>query len=123
MAGGMDFGFLKEEMMAIIDADCDHSLILWEKDPLLPKMLKLGAYVGLINNKSFEIMSSDLTHCGKIYIMDQVPTAENLAYHWGYRLLQRVMDRSNDQARLIILGVGETPNCWAYAYFDERIPK
>jgi 6-pyruvoyl tetrahydropterin synthase/QueD family protein len=35
----MDFGFLKEEMMSVIDDCCDHGLILSEKDPLLRILL------------------------------------------------------------------------------------
>src|SRR5262245_26860983 len=31
----LDFGFLKEEMLAEIDAPCDHGMILWIDDPIL----------------------------------------------------------------------------------------
>src|SRR5262245_12908186 len=31
----MDFAFLKEEMLAVIDAECDHAAVLWSADPLL----------------------------------------------------------------------------------------
>ena len=88
----LDFSFLKEEMMAEIDAPCDHGLILWEKDAFL-KIL--------------------VDYDGKLYITSFVPTAENLARHWFDRLSPRVTARSQGRARLKRVRVLETPNCWA----------
>src|SRR6478672_5790920 len=31
----IDFGFLKQEMVDVIDARCDHAIILWSGDPLI----------------------------------------------------------------------------------------
>ncbi len=89
----IDFGFLKEEMMAEIDAPCDHGLILWQKDPIL------------------SIFSVDMGL--KIYILPVVPTAENLARHWFERLAPRVRERTQGRATLKRIRVLETPNCWA----------
>ena len=90
----LDFGFLKEEMMAEIDAPCDHALVLWCDDPL----------VAILTGKE---------GCQKLYILDSTPTAENLARHWFARLAPRVVDRSGGLATLVNIRVYETPNCWA----------
>lgn len=95
MAGGLDFSFLKEEMMREIHEPCDHGLILWIKDPFCSLLSTLES---------------------KLYFMDKVPTAENLAEHWGRRLVPRVVERSGGQARLVGLRVHETPNCFADWY-------
>ncbi len=108
MVGGMDFGFLKEEMMNAIDRDCDHAMILWSKDPILEKL-----NITVNPRVSYELRDS---WAGKIYIMDEVPTAENLARHWFRRLAPRVSGRSKDAAELVQLRVHETPNCWADAF-------
>ncbi len=109
----LDFGFLKEEMMLVIDAPCDHGLVLWVKDPLLstvvfPQLLEED--LGEITEQGYH---STTWAGGKLYIMDRVPTAENLAAHWFKRLAPLVDMRSDGQARLTNLKVWETPNCCA----------
>jgi 6-pyruvoyltetrahydropterin/6-carboxytetrahydropterin synthase len=113
MAGGMDFGFLKEEMLKTIDAGCDHALILYEKDPLLEKLLQIDVWTPEMNTQGYCIFLADQTICGKIYVIDRVPTAENLAFHWYGRLAPRVLARSNGAAWLMKLRVYETTNCYA----------
>jgi len=94
MAGGMDFGFIKEEMMKEIDEPCDHKLILWK---------------GETKNSTFE----DLADIVAIYWVDFSPTAENLAEHWFRRVDRQITLRSKGHASLVKLRVYETPNCWA----------
>lgn len=94
MAGGMDFGFIKEEMMKEIDEPCDHGLILWEQDPFRVPFLK----------DKFET---------KLYLIDAIPTAENLAKHWFLKLEPKIQYCSAGKASLVKLRVYETPNCWA----------
>jgi 6-pyruvoyltetrahydropterin/6-carboxytetrahydropterin synthase len=118
----LDFGFLKEEMMAEIDAACDHAFIFWVGDPLCRQMFgldegKLGSEIdGAVRR------SGAFTGAGrggaKICVLPYVPTAEYLACHWFNLLAPRVMLRSNGQASLVCLKVWETPNCWA-AYGPE----
>jgi 6-pyruvoyltetrahydropterin/6-carboxytetrahydropterin synthase len=100
----LDFGFLKEEMMSEIDEPCDHGMILWDQDPLVPLFLP----------QSFTVTGS-VNHgpMGKVYIVPFVPTAENLARHWFERLAPRVTARTKDQAWLKSITVWETPNCMA----------
>jgi 6-pyruvoyltetrahydropterin/6-carboxytetrahydropterin synthase len=89
----LDFGFLKEEMMLVIDSIFDHGFILWDQDPLA---------------QCRPFMDS-----GKIILVPFVPTAENLARYWALLLQPRVILRSGGVARLARLRVYETPNCWA----------
>ena len=113
MVGGLDFGFLKEEMMAAIDAPCDHALILWRQDPLvdvlIPRPPGVDPSVGIYHPLG-PTLGVDGT---KLYLMDAVPTAENLADHSFSLLSPRVHARSNGLAVLARLRVYETPNCWA----------
>lgn len=88
----LDFGFLKDEMMAVCDATADHAIILWEGDPLLGSLRP---------------------YLGKLVVLPVVPTAENLARYWFEQLAPRVVERSNGIATLTRLRVWETPNCYA----------
>jgi 6-pyruvoyltetrahydropterin/6-carboxytetrahydropterin synthase len=112
----LDFGFLKEEMMAQIDAPFDHSFIFSTEDGLCRDMFGLG--------QESEGMAVDcaVRECGHFYGMGRgmkvsvlavVPTAENLARFWYEVLAPRVTARSGDKASLVCLKVWETPNCWA----------
>lgn len=107
----LDFGFLKEEMMSVIDERCDHGMILWVQDPILPKFLDDDAKVPQLPDLSSAWHTTG--PMGKLYVVPFVPTAENLAAHWFYRLAGRVKGRSNGLARLWQIEVQETPNCSA----------
>jgi 6-pyruvoyltetrahydropterin/6-carboxytetrahydropterin synthase len=115
----MDFGFLKEEMMFIVDACADHGLILSASDPLLTVLTEDAHRWGpdsLEDHSSYHILTdvkSSGVFIGKIYIIKTAPTAENLARHWYLRLSERVLKRTDGRARLISLSVAETPNCVA----------
>jgi 6-pyruvoyltetrahydropterin/6-carboxytetrahydropterin synthase len=111
MAGGLDFSFMKEEMLVVCDDDCDHALILSVRDPLLE--LLMPGYVFNPTEDGFDIL---MTPAGKVYVIEDIPTAENLARHWFRRLAPRIVKRSGGQARLSTLRVFETPNCWADAH-------
>lgn len=88
----MDFGFLKEEMMDVIDGPADHAMIMWNKDPLAEQLRPV---------------------CGKLLEVDFVPTAENLAEYWFTKLSSRVEERTQGRAWLKRVRVHETPNCFA----------
>lgn len=87
----LDFGFLKELMMEEIDAPCDHGMIIDIHDP---------EYEGWMRNFSGY----------KTYVVDFIPTAENLAEHWFTRLENGVKVASNGRAELLSVIVQETPN-------------
>lgn len=90
----LDFGFLKDEMMQVIDGPCDHGTILQEGDPLVDVLVKAPVPT-------------------KLYLLREAPTAENLARHWYGLLAPRVTLRSDGLAGLARVIVWETPNCQA----------
>jgi len=100
----MDFGFLKKLMTRVIYDPCDHGTIFYVNDP----MLKQCSYKEAKNEG------------WKIFTMDYVPTAENLAFVWGNMLNEAFIlwwkDHGNKNfsaPHLARLRVYETPNCWA----------
>lgn len=101
----MDFGFLKEEMLALIETGADHGLILYSGDSLL-EVLCPGEH-----ENAHDLMVSPI--CGKVLKVPFIPTAENLARYWFDNLVPRIDRRSKGQAELVRLRVYETPNCWA----------
>ena len=113
----LDFGFLKDEMMAEIDAPCDHGTMLWLGDPLLAEVEKAGLLGTSIADLTARAKGPGFVatewFAGKLYLITAVPTAENLAEHWYRRLAPRVAERSGGQATLQAIRVWETPNCSA----------
>jgi len=111
----LDFGFLKDEMMEHIDAICDHGMMLWVDDPLvegfLPKDLTLEDVKRFVASRGWSEIDDAVI--GKMILLREVPTAENLAKHWFNRLEERVHRRSEGHAKLTIMEVWETPNCVA----------
>lgn len=117
----IDFGFLKEEMLEVIDAACDHGFIAELADDAVLEML-CPADAGFLDWKAriADAVRSEgyaLTHetrlGTKLYVIASTPTAEALAAHWFSRLAPRVAARSGGLARLVNLRVWETPNCHA----------
>lgn len=108
----MDFGFLKDEMMAEIDEPCDHAMILWWEDPVLHALIPESMLTIGVNDKS-RVLSCNRPPAGKLYLVPFTPTAENLAKHWFERLSKKVLTRTSGRATLLHVRVYETPNCWA----------
>ncbi|RLK48612.1 6-pyruvoyltetrahydropterin/6-carboxytetrahydropterin synthase [Alkalispirillum mobile] len=117
----LDFGFLKEEMLAVIDGPCDHGLLLSVDDQTLLEMLAGGSeqpaewLAGLRQAVAANGFAEacDPSLGGKLYLLPGPPTAEVLARHWFQRLAPRVQQRSQGHADLLEVTVWETPNCWA----------
>lgn len=112
----MDFGFLKELMMDEIHEPCDHGTILHYRDNDALNTLGVG------NIHALPYLYVD--RWKKIYLIDCVPTAENLARHWFERLDKAIkvffQDRKDGYdikgeiiPQLAYVKVYETPNCWA----------
>lgn len=115
----IDFGFLKEEMVSVIDEPCDHSAIFAANDPILKHLLNdTGGMSGELAREGYCQRSYDY---GKVYVIPDAPTAENLAKHWFERLSDRVRRRTDGRCRLAMVKVWETPNCWA-AYGPLAVP-
>lgn len=116
----LDFGFLKAEMMALIDAPCDHGLIADLADRALLDLFapETGAeawHAGLAADvaRDGHARRADGRLGQKLYVIAGPPTAECLARHWFERLTPAVSARSDGRARLIRVSVHETPNCRA----------
>ena len=117
----VDFGFLKDEMMRLIDAPCDHGFIAAAADDGL---LALFAPDGADPADWLDGLRAEIAHAGaalttrtrlgtKLYVVPFQPTAECLAKHWFERLANPVAERSGGTARLVSVRVWETPNCMA----------
>lgn len=112
----IDFGFLKDEMMKAIHDPCDHGLIMYRHDPILEYLLR-GEFramtpQGWILGQEFQV-PLELSHVGKMLLVDFIPTAEKLAEHWFWRLVEPIFQRSEKAAHLKAITVYETPNCHA----------
>ncbi|WP_158043440.1 6-carboxytetrahydropterin synthase [Skermanella pratensis] len=117
----LDFGFLKEEMMAHIDAPCDHGLILDLADHQVLSLFAppeaspadwLGHLAAQIRDRGY-VQTNDTALGQKLYVIPFPPTAEWLARHWYERLAPAVAARSDGLAVLDRVTVWETPNCYA----------
>lgn len=86
----MDFGEVKDKFSWIIDA-WDHSLMLWDKDPVCQEMLSINQRIK-----------------GRFIIVDYNPTAENMAHH-----LYRELVKAKLPVKDVL--VRETLTGWAVA--------
>lgn len=128
-----DFGFMKDLLMQEVDEPCDHGTILWIKDKLVETLSYVdGLRAPHLRQWDNQPITLDVLRVefsmypgsyrmlfgphGKLYIVDFVPTAENLAQHWYERIQEQMVKRS-PTARLDSLRVDETPN--AYAIYSE----
>ncbi len=117
----LDFGFLKEEMLKIIDLPCDHGFIAQIDDVALLAMFApeerdfepwRAELASRVAANGFAL-TQDTRLGGKLYIIAASPTAEELVAHWFERLAPCVAARSDGMATLVNLRVWETPNCAA----------
>ncbi len=117
----VDFGFLKEEMLAVIDRPCDHGFIAAIEDHAL---LAMFAPDGAVAGDWLAGLAAEVARAGatvttdtrlgtKLYVVPFQPTAECLARHWFTLLADPVRRRSDGMARLVSVRVWETPNCLA----------
>ena len=88
----IDFGDLKQAMMDVIDRYYDHGFILYKEDPRA-QLLQQANDLWCFEKERF-------------HLVDFIPTAENLAKHWG-DLLAAELDKSG--IVLYSLEVYETP--------------
>ncbi len=117
----LDFGFLKEEMLAVIDEPCDHGFIAEMADTELlalfcPPDRDRDAWLEALRRRVAAdgyALTTDTALGTRLCVIADPPTAEGLARHWYHRLKDRVHARSDGYARLDRVRVWETPNCWA----------
>lgn len=117
----LDFGFLKEEMMRVIDAPCDHGFIAELADEAVLEMFAppdrpfadwLAEVRAGVDRDGFAATTGTRLD-SRLYVVPFPPTAEALARHWFERLAPAVRQRSEGIGELLRLRVWETPNCWA----------
>lgn len=106
----LDFGFLKQVMLEQIDLHFDHGTCLWYKDPILIHDIGLDHQyiVDTVVNRGW--CNDRIWKWGKLVILRETPTAENLAKHWADRIALPIHQRSNGNAMLYSVRVWETPN-------------
>ncbi len=116
----VDFGFLKEELVAAVDRPCDHGFIAALADrELLELFAPAGAGPAWLAALADEVgragaaATCDTRLATKLYVVPFQPTAECLARHWFGLLAEPVARRSGGAARLVAVRVWETPNCVA----------
>jgi 6-pyruvoyltetrahydropterin/6-carboxytetrahydropterin synthase len=106
----IDFGFLKEEMIAVIDARSDHAIMLWSGDPLIEALTGERLASGSVDRDGDgRIMS----RFGPILVLPFTPTAENLARYWFDELSERIARRTAGRVTMTEVRVFETPNSCA----------
>jgi 6-pyruvoyltetrahydropterin/6-carboxytetrahydropterin synthase len=117
----LDFGFLKEEMLALIDAPCDHGFLAHIDDPDILSMFCppdaeakswIASLRAAVDRDGF-CLTTETRLATKLYVLDVNPTAEQLCRHWFRRLQPVVKARSGGLARLREVVVWETPHCRA----------
>jgi len=112
----LDFGFLKEFMMDEIHRFCDHGTILSIDDPYTLHFLREGEEDRKVARTALSrMLGAYFVHgkFGKVYLIEKVPTAENLAEHWFMRLGARIQNTHSSHIVLTSVRVYETPNCYA----------
>ena len=106
----MDFGFLKKAMMDTIDEYCDHGMVLWIEDPLVPILYpEIVQLIDWKNADQVQFFPQGTSATGKLVLTPFVPTAENLA-KWWFELLQTATPVG---ISMISVKVWETPNCYS----------
>ena len=106
----MDFAFLKEEMVEVIDARSDHAAMLWSADPLIEVLLGRKPESA---DSGVDDRGRLASPFGPILVLPFTPTAENLARYWFGELRARIERRTGGRARLSEIRVWETPNSCA----------
>jgi 6-pyruvoyltetrahydropterin/6-carboxytetrahydropterin synthase len=124
----LDFGFLKDAMMNVIDRSIDHGFVASVDDlellrHLIPEHLNPVEAVSYIraslDEKGYWLSAEDHTWKlktlldTKLYVIPYIPTSERLAEHFFSRLQTPVQQRSRGIAQLANLRFWETPNCYS----------
>lgn len=117
----LDFGFLKEAMIEVIDEPCDHGFLAFVDDIELLDMFspddhEATAWITQVRarvERDGFCLTNNTRMATKLYVLGANPTAEQLSRHWFDRLKPLVAIRSGGQAWLQEVVVWETPLCKA----------
>jgi 6-pyruvoyltetrahydropterin/6-carboxytetrahydropterin synthase len=124
----IDFGFLKDVMMAVIDKSIDHGFVACiDDDELIAQLVPgkansvepVGYIRSCLDQKGYWLSTEDQKtklHTflnTKLYVMPYIPTSERLAEHFFKRLIAPVQEQSNGIGKLVNLRFWETPTCYS----------
>ena len=124
----LDFGFLKDAMIDVIDKSIDHGFVASVDDyqllrHLIPENLNPVEAIEYVKVRlkekgywlSTEHDASPIRTLldTKLYVIPFIPTSERLAEHFFKRLRLPVQQQSNGVGQLINLRFWETPNCYS----------
>ena len=124
----IDFGFLKEAMMGVIDKSIDHGFVACIDDnELLAHFVPADANITepiryikscldqqgyWLSTENQKIKLNTLLDT-KLYVLPHIPTSERLAEHFFKRLEGAVYEQSSGIGRLTNLRFWETPACYS----------
>ena len=119
----LDFGFLKEVMMEVVDEAIDHGFIGYIEDDIVmdmfcphpegPERDGWKKAIRLMVNQLGYVLTKDTKANSKLYAVPFIPTSERLAEHFFNRLKQPVAEMSLGKATLVNLRFWETPSCYS----------
>lgn len=116
----VDFGSLKSFLNRTIDGCFDHVLCLWTGDPLTGPLLSSAQWTKIYGDGFGETWQALDPVWGRVVVVPDVPTAENLARLWFHFVQNEI---SGQPYRLESIRVYETPNCWADYRPAEELPR
>ncbi len=99
----IDFSYLKEGLMDVVDGTFDHAFVVWSGDEFCNLLRHWN------NPKSGE-------RPFKIVVVDYIPTAENLAAHIFNMLRDYYAEKYGDRISVTAVHFFETPTSIATAY-------
>lgn len=122
----VDFGFLKNVMMEVIDRAIDHGFVACLDDHellrhFIPDQMDRDQarteITSSIDQKGYWLSTEDgsrlKTLLGtKLYVIPYIPTSERLAQHFFERMKLPVRQQSGGIGELTNLRFWETPNCY-----------
>lgn len=124
----LDFGFLKDVMINVIDNSIDHGFVASIDDHelllhLIPEQQNSVEARSLMRSsleaKGYWLSTEDPHRKiktlldTKLYVIPYIPTSERLAEHFFNRLRRPIREQSNGIGELTNLRFWETPNCYS----------
>ena len=111
----LDFSILKKVLNQCIDNICDHSLVLWDQDPLVDVLKEMDysdTSVEYTAETTRALVYEEGFVNGKTVLVNFIPTSENLA-KWWFELISFYIYQYSDTATVLKVRVYETPSCYS----------
>lgn len=112
----LDFDFLKDVLHEHVCLPCDHALLLDVRDPLVRTLRPTWSERDLAETVLAVCARGHMTTeglNGKLYLLPDAPTPQNLARHFYERLKGPVMTRSGGRSALLGVRVWKSERQWA----------